>query len=150
MNWSCSDIEGRLSAYYDGQLAAEEGILVEKHVGTCSDCAATLASFRELSRSLEAMTEPDPFFVTRFRARRDSLSVAPWWTWRQLALRLLPVAAAAVAAAVAAVWLTVNGSIDLGEFEHEALGSPAVVDSQLLGADELTAAVIGIAIEPEP
>ena len=148
MKWSCSDVEDKLSALYDGELPEAEARHVRRHIDDCANCADLLSSFEQLSTSLGATTDADPFFLTRFRARRDSLSVAPWWTWRQLALRLLPVAAAAVFAAGAAVWLSANGAEDLGELEHHALGTPGVVQS--LEADELTAAVIGMAIEPVP
>ena len=62
------------------------------------------------SRKAVVRIEPDPAFVTRFRARRDRELGAggSLLIWRRLAVRLLPLAAAALIVASAAVWLSME------------------------------------------
>lgn len=72
--------------------------------------------------------ESDPGFIARFRSRRDALSVAPFWTWRQLAMRLVPVALAVLVFALGSVWMASrhepDGAVDLSALETEAIGNP--------------------------
>jgi hypothetical protein len=73
---------------------------------------------------------PDPFFVTRFRQRRDALEAGPSWgaaaqsaqSWRRAAGYLLPLAASALLGAVLAVWVSPDRSSALGELEMRELG----------------------------
>jgi hypothetical protein len=102
-----------------------------------------LRDIERLSRLLrvpEDVAQPDPFFVARFRARRDALRAAshsarPWRQlaaglgsagdaslWRRAALRLLPLAASALLAAVIAVWVSGERTNALGELEMTELG----------------------------
>ena len=100
--------------------------------------AAELAEIRRLSRRLavpEDVGRPDPFFVTRFRARRDALrsaaqSVQPW---RRIAMRLLPLAAGALLGATLAVWASGDRTSALGELEMTYLGT-GVADVTLASA----------------
>ncbi len=141
MTGYCDESRPLLSAYLDGELPAEREATVRGHLEVCPGCRADLAALRELSVALAVRTEPDPSFLGRFRALRDQAPVGLPWPWRKLALRLLPLAAAAVLAASAAVWVSTEQN-GLGELEARALGQ--------LALDELTvdAPGFGIALEP--
>ncbi len=135
--------EDRISAWIDGELAQQDASAVETHVAGCATCQELVASLRNLSPYFETDVTPDPGFVVRFRERRDEVSVAPWWTWRELALRLVPLAAAVLVAAIAVLWRSPAPAGSLQELERDALGSPVAFDS---GPD----AVLSIAFEPFP
>ena len=139
---ACPDCpEDRISIWLDGELPQHEAGVVETHVDGCASCQELVQAFG--SRTLPQL-EPDPSFIVRFRARRDELSIAPWWTWRQLALRLLPLAAAVVAAAVLSLWIASSSSeSSLQALELEALGDPVAFDAEV-------EAVLSIAFEPFP
>ena len=139
---ACPDCpEDRISIWLDGELPQGEAGVVETHVDGCASCQELVQAFG--SRTLPQL-EPDPSFIVRFRARRDELSIAPWWTWRQLALRLLPLAAAVVAAAVLSLWIASSSSeSSLQALELEALGDPVAFDAEV-------EAVLSIAFEPFP
>ena len=139
---SCHE-DARLSAWVDGELAISEARDVETHVGSCAPCQELVAQLRSMSVGLSAQLAVDPGFIVRFRERRDALSVATWWTWRQLALRLVPLAAAVLVAAVASLWLAAPPDAPLQALEREALGAPVVFDS---GPES----VLSIAFEPFP
>ena len=89
---TCRHEQTSISALVDSELSEESARDVEARIEACSTCRDLLVSFREMGEKLtDALeTETDPGFLVRFRARREELSVAPWWTWRQLAMRLLP------------------------------------------------------------
>ena len=135
--------EDRISAWIDGELAQPDARSVETHVAGCATCEGLAASLRNLSTYFETDVAPDPGFVVRFRERRDEVSVAPWWTWRELALRLVPLAAAVLVAAIAVLWISQAPAGSLQELERDALGSPVAFDS---GPE----AVLSIAFEPFP
>jgi anti-sigma factor RsiW len=142
----CPEEESKLSAWIDGELAASEARALESHLGDCPSCRGVLQSFRDLRAALGGKLEPDPGFVVRFRERRDEVSIAPWWTWRQLALRLVPVALGALVLA----WLAVSSATpgpDLGAFEVEALGNATSFDPDAPLAAE---PVLSIALGPFP
>jgi anti-sigma factor RsiW len=134
-----------LSRYMDGELPASDVTAIEVHLESCSRCREELASFREMSNLLASETQPDPFFLTRFRARRDQLlsKDAPLVVWRKLAVRLLPLAAAALIGAAAALWISTEEP-ELGELEAQHLG-----DGFLSTAGEAEP-VLQIAFEPFP
>lgn len=145
----CRKDEPKISAWLDGELPANEASDVEQHLGHCPDCKALADSLRETSRSLGRLLEServaDPGFLVRFRARRDELSVAPWWTWRQLALRLLPLAALVLFAAFLSVAAPSVDEGNLEALELEALGTPTAFDSGSVGEP-----VLSIALAPFP
>ena len=120
---SCVE-DPRLSAWIDGELGDADSAAVERHVGDCPAC-------RELTEGLKAIAWPpaeaDPGFIVRFRRERDAEAAFLGWTWRQLALRLLPVAAAALVAALATVWASAPRPAVVDPFEaveRQALGDP--------------------------
>ncbi len=133
--------EDRISAWIDGELAEPDASAVESHIAGCANCQELVASLRNLSRFFETEVASDPGFVVRFRERRDQVSVAPWWTWRELALRLVPLAAAVLVAAIAVLWMSAAPAGSLQELERDALGAPVAFDN---GPE----AVLSIAFEP--
>lgn len=145
---SCPEDRSRLSAWVDGELGPTEASELERHVSSCVSCADLVQSIRGLRGALAVDIEPDPGFVVRFRERRDELSIAPWWTWRQLALRLVPAALGALLLA----WLVVASKTpgpepDLQAFEAEAIGSGTTFDP---GAGLSEEPVLSIALGPFP
>jgi anti-sigma factor RsiW len=141
---TCRELSSLLSAHLDGELAVAEESALREHLAGCTACRAELESLRRLAESVAARTEPDPFFVTRFRALRDSDPWAKPEPWRRLALRLLPFAAAAVLGAFVAVWQS-QPPAALGELESGALG-----EASLIALDTEADPVLRIALEPFP
>ena len=135
--------EDRISAWIDGELAQQDASAVETHVAGCATCQELVASLRNQFQYFETDVASDPGFVVRFRERRDQVSVAPWWTWRELALRLVPLAAAVLVAAIAVLWMSPAPVGSLQALEHDALGTPVEFDN---GPE----AVLSIAFEPFP
>ena len=135
--------EDHISAWMDDELSQRDALAVESHVAGCASCQELVASMRSMSRYFETEVASDPGFIVRFRERRDEVSVAPWWTWRQLALRLVPLAAAVLIAAIAALSVSSVPDGSLQELERDALGAPVAFDN---GPE----AVLSIAFEPFP
>jgi anti-sigma factor RsiW len=132
--------------YLDGELSASDVSRLEGHLDACESCREELASFKELSGMLTTHAEPDPYFLTRFRARRDEELGAEgaFQPWRRFAVRLLPFAVAALLGAAAAVWLSVDDA-GLVELEARQLG-----DGFVMAAGEEPYPVLNIALEPFP
>lgn len=66
----CSYIEEKLSAYMDGELAAEDAGRVERHLAECGHCSALLADLKrtkELVGGLEEV-EPPPWLTRKIMA----------------------------------------------------------------------------------
>ena len=106
----------------DGEAPPE----LEERLGD-PEVRAELAEIRRLSAALRVpaeIGEPDPFFVTRFRQRRDALAQAAQsaQSWRRVAQYLLPLAASALLGAVLAVWAWGEPASTLGELEMRELG----------------------------
>jgi anti-sigma factor RsiW len=143
---TCEQWEPLLSMYLDGELSASDVSRLEGHLDICGSCREELASFRELSGMLTTRPEPDPFFLTRFRVRRgEEMGVeGTFHNWKRLAVRLLPLAVAALLGAAAAVWLSVDEA-GLVELEARQLG-----DGFVMAAGEEPYPVLNIALEPFP
>ena len=135
--------EERISTWIDGELSERDAAAVDEHVAGCASCRDLVASLRSVSQYCEAEVPSDPGFLVRFRERRDEVSVAPWWTWRQLALRLVPLATAVLVAAIVALFVESGPDGSLQEVERDALGAPVAFDN---GPE----AVLSIAFEPFP
>jgi anti-sigma factor RsiW len=143
---SCREDQSKLSAWLDSELSAAEARDVEAHVTRCAACRELVSELREVKAlvvSAVSELEPDPFFVARFRARRDELATAPWWTWRRLALTFLPLAAAALVAALLSVRGSGEGN-DIHALELAALDGPP--PATLEGGEP----VLSIALAPFP
>lgn len=50
----CAEIDGRLQAYFDGELDAAGAGALEDHLGSCAACRAALAELRELRAALRS------------------------------------------------------------------------------------------------
>ena len=64
---NCHNIEHKLIFYINGDLSAEENILVESHLKICDACSK---KYSQLNNVLfvagnQKITEVDPFFYTR-------------------------------------------------------------------------------------
>ena len=57
---TCRLIEGMLSGYLDGELTQQDRQRVEVHVGTCADCAKTLAELERLRQGIGDLAPPEP------------------------------------------------------------------------------------------
>lgn len=145
----CREDESKLSGWLDGELSRSEASAVERHLAQCSRCQELADSLRETGLALVRLEKravvADPGFLVRFRARREELSVAPWWTWRELALRLLPLAALVLVAAFLIVRFSSTEEGNFDALELEALGTPAG-----FGATSAGEPVLSIALAPFP
>lgn len=98
----------QLSAYHDGELAAEERVELEAHIGQCASCARELERLRRLSGFLATASIPEmrTGFMDRLhsgvRSARDVVVV-------QMAVRLMAVAAAVLVVCVLCLW-QLNGA----------------------------------------
>jgi hypothetical protein len=106
----------------DGEAGLEQRSRLSDH-----SVRSEVAEIRRLSAALQVPAEvskPDPFFLVRFRRRRDALKAAAQsaQSWRRAARYLLPLAASALLGALFAVWTSPRGTA-LGELEMRALGN---------------------------
>jgi anti-sigma factor RsiW len=106
----------------DGEAQASPEQLADPEV------RAELAEIRLLSEALRVpadIGQPDPFFLARFRQRRDALlaTAQSAQSWRRVAQYLLPLAAGALLGAALAVWASEEGASALGELEMRELGN---------------------------
>jgi hypothetical protein len=67
----CADIEKRLSAYLEGDVAPQEQKFIDEHLGTCSQCNMTFEDMKktaELLRNLKDV-EPPPWLKHKIMAQ---------------------------------------------------------------------------------
>jgi len=57
---TCERFKELLSAYLEGELAAEERREMDAHAASCSACAELLSVFREMQRALAGFPEVEP------------------------------------------------------------------------------------------
>ncbi|HVS65665.1 MAG TPA: zf-HC2 domain-containing protein [Thermoanaerobaculia bacterium] len=132
-NQACDRCDERLSAYLDGEAGAPAEI--ESHLHSCPECRRALAELEDCSRLLAvAPAIADPSFVARFRQRLDALETERAERWRMIAIRLMPLAATALVAALALTALESGGkssdeSFTALERTVLAVGSPPVRES---------------------
>jgi anti-sigma factor RsiW len=149
----------RLSAYLDGELAADDRLAVERHVDGCPSCRADLARLgkvKEWAATYDG-APPSPAVwhgVRQEIRRRRGRSVAPFTGGRRLRIgSRLPLAlAASLAFVVVGVggWLIGRASAPAGGIGAEAAATrPAVTmtiaarqtDAALLAAEKYGAAI---------
>ena len=145
---TCKRWEPLYSSFLDGEVSAEEETAFREHLDRCASCRNELESLKEVSGMLRVSVEPDPGFVARFRERRieEFEPAGTGFVWRWLAVRLAPLAAAAVLVAVVAVWSS-EPDVELRELEARELGiglSPEYEDAALRNP------VLSIALDPLP
>ena len=54
----CTDVQDRLSAYYDGELSDESKTAITRHLAGCMACASELAGFNDVTRAVDRMSQP--------------------------------------------------------------------------------------------
>ena len=54
----CSDVQDRLSAYYDGELSGTARDSVAQHLSACEQCTSEYAGFESLSRIVKESPLP--------------------------------------------------------------------------------------------
>ena len=57
---NCSEVQGLMSAYFDGELASGTREQVRTHLESCSLCSQELVGFDRLSQLASQMTLPKP------------------------------------------------------------------------------------------
>jgi len=143
---TCDRCDHRLSAYLDGE--ASDAAALDSHLHSCPACRHALAELEQCSRVLAVAPQPaDPSFVARFRQRLEALETERAERWRLLAIRLMPLAAIALVAALALTALESGGpggdeSFTALERTVLAVGSPLVTEST---ADEAPASELLLA-----
>ncbi len=150
---TCETVRQDLSGLLDDALEAPAARAVRQHVDSCDGCRAELESLEHLSKLLAARLEPDPGFIVRFRMRRDQAmeeSMA-WLPWRRLALRLAPLATAAVIGVTAGFWLSTPSEPIVERTAWYELESREWGSDQAMADEELMARpALHIAMEPFP
>lgn len=53
---NCSEVQEKLSGYFDGELAKEDVAVIDVHLARCSECSEELAFFRQLSDLSSSLT----------------------------------------------------------------------------------------------
>lgn len=106
----------RLSEYLDGELAAEERVELERHLGACDECAATLAALSHVVTAARSLPDQDPppgqWQAIAQRIEADAVTPigrAP----RRFAFTIPQIAAASIALAAVsggAVWLATQAA----------------------------------------
>lgn len=54
----CTDVQDRLSAYYDGELSDESQAAMTRHLAGCKSCAEEFAGFKDVTRAVSRMPQP--------------------------------------------------------------------------------------------
>ncbi|MGH9461684.1 MAG: anti-sigma factor family protein [Vicinamibacteria bacterium] len=145
---TCKRWEPLYSSFLDGEMSPGEEQAFRNHLGHCVSCREATDSLRQLSKMLSVSVETDPGFVARFRTRRnEELEPAgSGFVWRWLAVRLAPMALAAVAVAAAVVWSS-EPEPDLRELEASELGIGLSAEYE---ETALMNPVLSIALDPFP
>ncbi len=58
MSEGCKSYAADLSAYFDGELEADEQQRIEAHLADCAECQDTLQRLRKLRGALNALSRP--------------------------------------------------------------------------------------------
>ncbi len=107
-----------LSAYLDGELDAAAVRRLDRQLADDPELRRERDRLGEASARLAIRCEPDPEFVSRWRSRRETVSVIPRWTWSQLGFRLAAAAAVAIAAAGLSLWQGILSEPGAGPIEE--------------------------------
>jgi cytoskeletal protein RodZ len=81
---SCGFDKGLLAAHYDGETSHGEAVEVERHIGSCPECARDLAAMKELSAALKPLRATAPLSIAEGVLRDVGTSRRrhlPWFRW---------------------------------------------------------------------
>ena len=92
MERSCSQIQGLLSAYMDGELPRQDDLAVAAHLEVCAGCRVELAGLQALDAALANLTPPMPAGLADKVLARLPQPRSRWRGW----LQALPLAACLV------------------------------------------------------
>jgi anti-sigma factor RsiW len=80
---TCREVQERLSAWLDGELAPPEGELIAAHLLGCDGCRREVAQFRALDAALAELVAPVPLHLAEKVAARlqgqPDQGRRPWW-----------------------------------------------------------------------
>jgi len=90
----CREVQERLSAWLDGELAPPEGELIAAHLKGCAGCRREVAQLRALDAALAELVAPVPphlaeKVVARLQGRRGQGRRRPWWQSLAMAASLV-------------------------------------------------------------
>ncbi len=80
-------VAGLLSAYIDGEVTADERVVIESHLATCAHCQRDLTALRQtvaLLSELPSVPAPRPFTLRPAdvaQVERRSPDSLAWWQW---------------------------------------------------------------------
>lgn len=57
---NCSDVQDRLSEYYDGEMSGDSQAAIAQHLAQCEVCASEYAAFEDVTRAVNRMPQPHP------------------------------------------------------------------------------------------
>lgn len=74
----CSRINGKLSAYMDGELKPVDRAAVEAHISSCAVCAAELRNLSGVDAEIKQLPSvvPSPFFAAKVSAAARDMKVS--------------------------------------------------------------------------
>ncbi|MCA9249031.1 MAG: anti-sigma factor [Planctomycetales bacterium] len=116
---NCSDAQALLSAYYDGELAAEMEMRMREHLGGCPACAATRSGFEQLSTAVTELHTPAPpeslwnQIQHELGEDRRTVGKVPWG-WARPARAILAIAAVLLIALGIGLWTQVASMSEHG------------------------------------
>jgi len=129
------DLEAKLTAWLDGELASADAADVQRHVQFCVQCRARVEAYRQVSvafeRYCDAYSESVLAPQHRRRLSRPTVAIS---------------GAAALAAAVAALFLIAPGP----RVRLSPAGNPAPVTTGIAASQPTQAAEIPQGVRPEP
>jgi predicted anti-sigma-YlaC factor YlaD len=95
----CQNVNVKLSAFIDGELAKHARREIQEHLKSCDACRQT---FEELSHTWEILSrvqiaEKSPYLYTRIRARLDAQRrITPAHRWQRFAIPLASIGVVAL------------------------------------------------------
>jgi len=139
----CRECRALMGPYIDGEIAADEKAAFERHLETCGDCRASLASARRLSAAVRSRAERFAAPAHLHARILGEIDRAPrrsfWGDLRMLGAGWNPVALAASLLLAVVGTAAITGS-HFGVADHEAALTREVVAGQIrsLMAQHLT------------
>jgi anti-sigma factor RsiW len=89
MTNNCLEVQDKLSAWLDAELAPEVMLQVERHLESCTDCRRELALLTALDQALGSLTVPVPAGLPEKVQARLAQPSRRWWQHLALAASLV-------------------------------------------------------------